>query len=156
METQAVVVMDGQKVSKADGVLALRAPRARLTIVSKKSGTHHAYRIKPMREAYEDDPRRQVAVLGAGGKPTWVGTLFCVPGKPIQFGAKVACAGAAALTWVVDHVVGGEGLDAVEWWHQGCCHKCGKKLHDPQSLARGFGPDCYAMMQAMNSGKVGA
>jgi hypothetical protein len=31
----------------------------------------------------------------------------------------------------------------VEVWHDGACAKCGRQLKDPESIDRGFGPDCF-------------
>lgn len=30
----------------------------------------------------------------------------------------------------------------VEFWHEGCCGRCGRRLTVPISVATGFGPDC--------------
>lgn len=33
-------------------------------------------------------------------------------------------------------------LHRTEFWHEGRCGRCGRKLTDPESIARGIGPDC--------------
>lgn len=30
--------------------------------------------------------------------------------------------------------------------HEGCCARCGKRLTDPQSIERGFGPHCWSSL----------
>ena len=34
----------------------------------------------------------------------------------------------------------------LEIWHEGRCGRCGLKLTVPESVARGFGPDCAAKL----------
>jgi hypothetical protein len=34
----------------------------------------------------------------------------------------------------------------LEVWHEGRCGRCGRKLTTPESVERGFGPDCIEMM----------
>ena len=36
--------------------------------------------------------------------------------------------------------------DFIEVWHEGKCGKCGKKLTDPISIERGYGPFCVALV----------
>ncbi len=36
--------------------------------------------------------------------------------------------------------------EQLEVWHEGCCGKCGRKLTDAESIARGIGPECYGKM----------
>lgn len=34
-------------------------------------------------------------------------------------------------------------LEEVEFWHEGTCCRCGRKLTVPESIERGIGPECY-------------
>jgi hypothetical protein len=39
-------------------------------------------------------------------------------------------------------------ISGFEFWHEGKCGRCGKKLTVPESVAAGFGPDCAGMVGA--------
>lgn len=44
-----------------------------------------------------------------------------------------------AFQWTWSHL---DHVD-VEIWHEGKCGKCGRRLTDPESIQRGFGPKCW-------------
>jgi hypothetical protein len=44
----------------------------------------------------------------------------------------------AAFRWAMAHL----DSDRFEFWHEGHCCRCGKKLTVPESIERGMGPDC--------------
>lgn len=48
-----------------------------------------------------------------------------------------------ALLWVLEHSKSNKFPDAVHIYHHGKCSRCGKKLTDADSLARGLGPTCF-------------
>jgi len=41
----------------------------------------------------------------------------------------------------------GDELAKVEFWHEGRCGRCGRKLTVPASIARGIGPECANLME---------
>jgi hypothetical protein len=43
---------------------------------------------------------------------------------------------------------GGEPSTTMEFWHEGRCGRCGRKLTVPVSVARGIGPECAERMAA--------
>lgn len=43
-----------------------------------------------------------------------------------------------AFRWAMAHL----DSDRFEFWHEGHCCRCGKKLTVPESIERGMGPDC--------------
>jgi hypothetical protein len=48
-----------------------------------------------------------------------------------------------AFKWFVGRMnKGGEPCTALEFWHEGRCCRCGRKLTVPGSVKRGIGPEC--------------
>jgi len=48
-----------------------------------------------------------------------------------------------ALEWTLGNLMEGRLPSTLQVWHEGKCAKCGRALTDPDSLARGFGPECW-------------
>ncbi len=48
-----------------------------------------------------------------------------------------------AFRWFVSRLAAGRGPAPVgEFWHEGKCGRCGRKLTVPESIASGLGPEC--------------
>lgn len=47
-----------------------------------------------------------------------------------------------ALDWLLQSLIVERMPLTVEFWHEGRCARCNRKLTDPESIARGFGPEC--------------
>lgn len=42
---------------------------------------------------------------------------------------------------------GGEPCQTLQFWHEGRCGRCGRKLTVPESVERGIGPECAGRME---------
>lgn len=49
---------------------------------------------------------------------------------------------AEAFAWIWSNVRRGKPVDPAEFWHQGRCARCGRRLTVPESIETGFGPEC--------------
>jgi hypothetical protein len=47
-----------------------------------------------------------------------------------------------AFAWFVSKVAADTLPDQIEVWHEGRCGRCNRKLTVPESVERGFGPEC--------------
>jgi Family of unknown function (DUF6011) len=47
-----------------------------------------------------------------------------------------------AINWYLGKVLNRQNTDMVEFWHEGKCGRCGRKLTVPSSLEIGLGPEC--------------
>ena len=121
---------------------------ARFTLKSKKTGNHISFRIKKAKDgdAYFISAAKQ-ADEGAGGF-NYAGWMKAGETK-VRTSAKsnVNLSGArAALDWTLRNVNKAEMPAQLEVWHEGKCCRCGRKLTDPVSVARGIGPECFGKM----------
>lgn len=52
-----------------------------------------------------------------------------------------------ALEWALPYLTTGKSLpEPAEVWHEGRCGRCGRALTDPESIARGLGPECWEIL----------
>lgn len=136
------------------GSLALAfalAGRARLTLVSQKTGTRFTYRI-----GKKDTDRGAIYFVsllsGANNEADFVflGTIFTHKdaGKPSFYvHSQKSSVGrdapsARAFAWAWASIAQGVIPQGCEVWHEGKCGHCGRALTVPESIATGFGPVC--------------
>ena len=159
LEDTPVSVMRGRIVKPTLLLSHILAGRSVLTVRSKKTGERFTYRFaRPKPE--KDKPRPVwISVLsGPDNNHHWsmIGTFWPEQANsPHQFklklspkcmlgGSSPAVLGAA---WAVCHVPQADVLlEQGEWWHEGRCGRCGRRLTVPESIETGFGPECRDLM----------
>lgn len=120
------------------------AGNARVTLVSKKTGTRFTYRV---RRPSDDKPWFVSLLTGSDNEAdyTFFGTIFS-DGR-YKHSAKSRI-GAEALStrvwaWFAELLARAETLPAdLEVHHEGRCGRCGRALTVPESIESGFGPEC--------------
>lgn len=76
------------------------------------------------------------------------GAYNYVHGRPGKSCAARSAESVQAFVFTVFNILNRNRIPTeVEFWHEGRCGRCGRKLTDPESIERGFGPEC--------SGKIG-
>lgn len=53
---------------------------------------------------------------------------------------------ARMLPLAVDHL-----MEEADWWHEGRCGRCGRRLTVPESIESGFGPECIRLVGGDNA-----
>jgi hypothetical protein len=126
------------------------AGNARLTLVSKRTGTRFTYRVR------QKDPTKPhfVSLLNGPDNTSdylYMGTIF--DGAHFKLTAKSAynddAPSVKAFKWVWRHLVAATDDTMptdLEVWHEGRCGRCGRVLTVPESIERGIGPECAGMM----------
>lgn len=115
----------------------LFAGKAEFTLQSKATGQHFTYKVT----ASKDAQMFFVALLTGNGKqyagciPTSARTQFRTTRASKVRRDHVAIQG---LEWFLTHLTSPQ----VELHHCGKCGRCGRKLTNPESIARGIGPEC--------------
>ena len=131
------------------------AGNATFTLVSARTSTRFTYRIRCPGDKDTDDaasstraPAYFVALLtGSDNRRdyNYLGVIF--DGRTYRHGKTKACAGAdapsaKAFDFFWRCLAQGSLPDALEFWHEGHCGRCGRLLTDPSSIEIGLGPDC--------------
>lgn len=128
-----------------DGAIARRfmlAGRARMTLVSRKTGTRFTYRITMQ----AGTPHFVSVLTGPDNRTafTFLGTLFqeryWAHGKNSKIGRTAPSS--LAWVWALPHLLQGRLPPGCEVWHEGKCGRCGRALTVPESIALGLGPEC--------------
>ena len=133
------------KMTEAEKVLRFAlAGNATFTIASLKTGTRFTYKMRQS----EDGMVWFVKVLtGADNESdyTFLGTIgrftrsFCKsPKSPI---AEIAPS-VLAFVWFWSKITAGHLPVTLEFFHEGRCGRCGRKLTVPESIMTGLGPEC--------------
>ena len=139
---------DSHIISNPADILAyLISGNATVTLKSLKTSTHLTFKVSAPyanNKRQHDSAMRFVKVLHSGDEWSYIGFLNTAAnqmvagkkGKPNSTSFK-------ALAWLLNGISAGAALDAIEVWHEGACGRCGRKLTDPTSIARGIGPECF-------------
>ena len=116
---------------------------ATFTLVSLKSHTRYTFRLRNKKDGNvffastltgpnNDDDYEYLGYIGADKGPS---LLAGKKGKPNDVRFK-------ALDWFLRHIMRAEFPHDAEFWHEGRCGRCNRRLTDPVSIARGLGPEC--------------
>lgn len=136
---------------------------ATFTIVSTKTRARYTYRVRVAKDnprmffvstlvgPNNDDDYAYVgffkSILGEGSRGVHT---FMAKARDTDRGA-VMIAGKKgnpddvrfkALDWLLQSLIVERMPRTVEFWHEGRCARCNRRLTDPESIARGFGPEC--------------
>lgn len=125
----------------------IRGGRAVFTIVSKKTGTRFTYRVAVCKD---NQSLFFVSLLTQADNVDgyqYFGTIR--DGVGFNHGRKSAIGadapGARAFGWfynTIHHNTGEAALVHGEFWHEGRCCRCARRLTVPRSIANGIGPEC--------------
>jgi hypothetical protein len=130
-------------IADATGALAFAfGGRARFTLVSKATGKRYTYRVA---KAKDDEMFFASLLVGQSNEQDYeyigfikndLGALIAGrKGNPAHPAFK-------ALDWALRHIAQDDMPEALEFWHEGRCARCGRALTDPASIKAGFGPEC--------------
>jgi hypothetical protein len=125
------------------------AGNARLTLVSKRTGTRFTFKIR------QPDPEKPhfVSLLTQPDNESgysFLGTIF-LPKEGIERATyrhgnrsriTVDADSARAFEWFFKNLRVGRLSDQLEVWHEGRCGRCGRPLTVPESISNGLGPEC--------------
>lgn len=131
----------------AQALKFMLAGKATLTLKSLKSGEHLTYSIQAPKKKQVDGPSHFVKVR-TGNDFAYLG--FIASGKFIH-GRKAELPAnspqSRAFAWAYENLAAKHMPTTCEIWHEGTCGRCARPLTDPDSIARGLGPDCLSKME---------
>lgn len=142
--------MEGSLIASAEDALSfLLAGNATFTLASKRTGVRFTYRA---RWPEPGSDRRFVSLLSGPDNTSdylYMGMLtLTLDGRVKDFvqtrASRITPKSVSwfALTWALHHLKRGDMPEELEFWHEGRCGRCGRKLTVPESIARGLGPTC--------------
>jgi len=155
---QETTMTDSRQLADATGILSfITAGRAVFTLVSKTSGERRTFRVAAPKDAKPGDALRFVSLLTGPDNTTnyeYVGLVTRDANGELvtrTSRGKLPTQPLNTIGWLLaqlQRAVKGEAakLDQVEFWHEGRCCRCGRRLTVPDSIASGIGPECATKM----------
>lgn len=121
----------------------MMAGNAIFTLRSMETGTRFTYRLRK-----NDGQPMYFAHLLTGPDNThdyqFIGTLFAdgtfVHSRKSRIGPDAPSA--VAARWFIGRTAQGLPVKGVEFFHEGRCGRCGRRLTVPESIMSGIGPEC--------------
>jgi hypothetical protein len=139
----------GQLTTAELALTFVLAGRARVTLVSEKTGTRFTFRVS---QPNGDGPHFVSLLRGDDneGDFEFFGTIF--EGRRFAHGRKARITAdapsAKAFAWAWGHLAAGRMPPGCQVWHEGRCGHCGRALTVPESIETGFGPVCMGRKAA--------
>jgi hypothetical protein len=143
-ETNARQLSEAAEISRF-----ITAGKATFTIVSKVTGNRFTYQVKQ-----SDNPTLYfVALLNGPDNTSNFAYLGTLGNGYWKHGAKSKISedapSAKGFKWFWANLKQGQLPATVEFWHEGRCCKCGRKLTVPSSIESGIGPECASRMGSL-------
>ena len=124
----------------------LLAGKATFTVRSEKTGEHLTFQVRNWKKA-KDGTMHFVSVR-TGNDYASIG--FIRDRASYYVGKKAELpfddSRVRGFRYVFEHLCQKNMPPKCEVWHEGQCGKCGRPLTDPDSIARGIGPECIKKM----------
>ena len=115
------------------------------TLRSTKTDKHIAFKVRQVKDGGNCFFVRahQGGVNGEGGfnYAGWMREKAVVIKKSKKSHADLDQA-RLALEWTLRQISTGEMPELLEFWHEGRCCRCNRRLTDPTSIELGIGPEC--------------
>ena len=139
--------------ARIEGSSAIRdfvlAGKAHFTLVSTKTGTRFTYKVN----VSEDGNVAFVSLLTGSDNNSDYSYFANIRPRNLSYwhGKKAKMTedapGAKAFAWFWSRLQRHAAMPELEFWHEGRCARCARRLTVPSSIASGLGPEC--------AGKIG-
>ena len=124
------------------------------TVRSRKTQTRYTFKMSKPEESWDESDITFVRVLTSDDNEDGYLYLGFIRDREMIAGRKghPDAPSFKALQWVIAMLArDNESLmDCLEFWHEGTCGRCGRKLTVPESIDRGLGPVC-AKAESVNA-----
>lgn len=131
------------------------AGKASLTMHSTRTGKTLMYKIL----AFEKNPNMWKVMINVGKTRIKWCYLSCINGnRPDRLTNAASTFKPSDIQWIMFeellrhvHTMFRENIPNVYVTHNGFCGRCGKHLHDDESVKNGFGPACWKKIDSYGS-----
>jgi hypothetical protein len=121
------------------------AGNSTFTIRSKATDLRFTFKV---RQPEDDSPHFVSLLTGQDNENDYqyLGVIFPDGNFVVTKNSRISkdAPSAKAFTWLWDRIKYDWSLDQIEYWHEGRCCSCGRKLTTPHSVELGIGPVCAA------------
>lgn len=126
------------------------AGKAVFTLVSSVTGRHLTFKVSKAKDSKDKGPYFVAAMTGPDNVSsyTYMGHVFAdekgfelIPGSKGKLSPESVTR--KAFEWLLKRISATKALpDGGEFWHEGRCGRCARRLTVPISIERGLGPIC--------------
>jgi len=125
------------------------AGNATFTVLNPETSNRFTFKVKRKDVGTDAEPKELffVGLLSGpdnGADYSFLGTIFdaekFVHGRKSRIGKDAPSA--RAFRWLWNRLSHDADFAPAEFWHEGRCGRCGRKLTVPESIERGLGPVC--------------
>ena len=139
-------------IKRSEILVHILAGKCTFTIESIKTLTHFTYKVI---ECKDNSELFFIYVLCGPNNTSdfkYIGTYTVAGGFKYGRKSKIAQTSLSivSLQWVFANLMT-QRLEQVNFYHEGTCCKCGKKLTTPDSVLSGIGPVCQAYFNKLKS-----
>jgi len=145
--------MRGELTTREAIVKFIEAGNATCTIRSKSTGKRLTFKFsRPKQEENKPRPIWVSVLTGANNNDdycfmgtVWQGATGYTYRPARQSRIEANAPSTLALSWLLKSLNAGADVNMLrqaEFWHEGRCGRCGRKLTVPESIESGFGPEC--------------
>jgi hypothetical protein len=140
VERRQLVAKDIQKF--------VTAGKAYFTVVNPDKGSRYTFKVSQPKRENEDGSSVPffVSVLTGPDNTSHYSYLGAIFGDTYRQTAKSRISSdapsAKCFDWLWRNLSNETRLDMIEFWHEGRCCMCGRKLTVPESIDAGIGPVC--------------
>lgn len=148
-------MMQGQITDPKAALSFLLAGKATVTLRSLNSGNRFTYKVELADKRNANDPNEIpvwfVSLLNGPDNWTNYAYIGMIKNNEFRHTAKSKVSKDApsflGFEFCFKSIAAGT-MRGFEFWHEGKCGRCGRKLTVPESVASGFGPECINMVGA--------
>lgn len=142
--------MTAHPITAPEQALAfMLAGKATFTVKSEATGNHLTFQVRNWKKA-KDGTLHFVSVR-TGNDYANVGVIR--DRNSFSLGRKADLAfddpRVRGFRYVFEHLQNQQIPPKAEIWHEGTCGRCSRPLTDPESIARGIGPECIKKMECV-------
>ncbi len=128
----------------------LLAGKATFTVRSEKTGDHLTYQVRAWKKAKHGT--MHFVSVRTGNDYAKIGVVR--DGHDLSLGGNKSDLvyddpRVRGFRYVFEHLRSGHVPPKAEIWHEGVCGRCSRALTDPESIARGIGPECIKKMECV-------
>lgn len=164
-------LIEGAHIENAtDAMNFMFAGNARLTIVSKRTGERHTFKVVKAKKQRFSHETVYLASQLVGSRNeddySYIGLVILTHGSIAKPAASFKFVKQDRVTetrvtrgfkWFVDNLEQASRIrnDQMELWHAGRCGRCARVLTVPSSIANGLGPECATKEGGFFAERVG-
>ena len=134
--------MIGGKLKHEDALKFILGGKSTFTFLNPKTENRFTFKVKK----HKTDDVYFISALTGPDTYTFIGTIL---DKRYRHSHKSKISNGAQSVRVFEYILNklqtNNLPDFIEIWHSGSCGRCGRKLTTPESIERGFGPECIKL-----------